>query len=155
MGLALLDAQSDPAAPARHAVPLEWGTGTTVLGLVDPNPGGIRSWSVDRTFGPLIDLRAPRAHDVWVRTPGALCVPAGPYGRMVGGTPLPLVARLVGNSLGLGLVDRELPVQEEARTTRAPAEAAPPLPGRSPRNVDGGERPGTSGSSGGYGPLRQ
>jgi len=155
VGLALLEAQSDPAAPARYAVPMEWGTGTTILGLVDPNPGGLQPWAVDRSFGPLIDLRAPRARDVWVRTPGALCVPAGPYGRMVGGTPLPIVAKLVSNFLGLGLVDRELPVQEEARTTRAPAGAAPSLLGRSARNVDDGERPGPSGSSGGHGPWRQ
>jgi len=83
----------DPSAPPRHAVPLEWGTGTTVLGLVDPNPNGMQPWASGEGSVPVIDLTAPRGRDVWIRPPGALCVP-GPRGRMVGGTPLPLMAKL-------------------------------------------------------------
>jgi len=154
-GLASLEAQLDPTAPPRCGVPLEWGTATAVLGLVDPNPGGLRPWAADRSAVPLIDLTAPRARDVWVRPAGALCVPAGPYGRMVGGTPLPLIATLITNLLGLGLPEREIPTPDASRSTFAPAGGAPPVPGRSADVLDDDEAFGPSGSAGGPGPWRR
>jgi len=62
------------------------------------------------------------------------------------------VTKMISNCLGLGLGDRELPLLEEARAVRPPAEAAPSLAGRPARNIEYGARPSPSGSSGGGGP---
>jgi len=149
-GLAILEARSDPAAPARHGVPLEWGTRTTVLGLVDPNPGGMRSWVLGRAVA-----RPPRAHEVWVRHPGAPFAPCGPYGSMAGGVPLPVMAKLIKNlsecANGFEPDDDELPM-EETRTVRPPARASPTLPGRPAGDVEYGARPGPGNGPGGAGP---
>ena len=89
-GLAILEARTDPAAPSRRSVPLEWGTRTTVLGLVDLNPGGSQPWTAE-----CVGAMAYEAREVWVRQPGAPFTSCGPRGTMASGVPLPWMAKTV------------------------------------------------------------
>jgi len=124
-GLAILEARAEPAAPARRGVPLEWGSRTTVLGLVDPNPGGMQPWVLECAAA-----RAFKAHEIWVRQPGALFAACGPYGSMASGVPLPLMAKMVKNLSacrnGFGPTDED-ELMEEADTGRPPTGASPTL----------------------------
>ena len=122
-GLAILEARSEPAAPARRGVPLEWGSRTTVLGLVDPNPDGMQPWIAE-----CADASAYEAHEVWVRQPGAPFTACGPYGSMASGVPLPVMAKMVKSLSacrnGLGPTDEDVRM-EELDAERPPTRALP------------------------------
>ena len=106
-------------------MPLEWGSRTTVLGLVDPNPDGMQPWIAE-----CADASAYEAHEVWVRQPGAPFTACGPYGSMASGVPLPLMAKLVKNLSacrnGLGPTDEDVRM-EELDAGRPPTGASPTL----------------------------
>ena len=75
---------------------------------------------------------------------------------MVGGAPLPLIARMIKNCYecenGIGPDDGELPLLEETRAVRPPAKASPSLPGRPAGNIEYGARPGPGNGPGSAGP---
>ena len=118
-GLAILEARTDPAAPSRRSVPLEWGTRTTVLGLVDLNPDGLQPWTAE-----CVGANAYEAHEVWVRQPGAPFTSCGPYSTMASGVPLPVMAKMVKSLLacrnGFGPADEDVRM-EELGAERPPA----------------------------------
>ena len=119
-GLAVLEARADPAAPSRRSVPLEWGTRTTVLGLVDLNPGGSQPWTAE-----CVGAMAYEAQEVWVRQPGAPFTSCGPHSTMASGVPLPVMAKMVKSRLacrnGFGSADDDVRM-EEPGAERPPAD---------------------------------
>jgi len=119
-GLAILEARTDPAAPSRRSVPLEWGTRTTVLGLVDLNPDGLQPWTAE-----CVGAKAYEAQEVWVRQPGAPFTSCGPHSTMASGVPLPVMAKMVKSRLacrnGFGSADDDVRM-EEPGAERPPAD---------------------------------